>query len=77
MYAINMVNEASLEAGGPDNVACTVENPTLATSDIMMHHPAIQLIVATGGPGVVTAVLSSGRRGIGAGAGVAYGLRGA
>ena len=69
MYAINMVNEASLEAGGPDNVACTVENPTLATSDIMMHHPAIQLIVATGGPGVVTAVLSSGRRGIGAGAG--------
>ncbi len=69
MYAINMVNEASLEAGGPDNVACTVENPTLATSDIMMHHPAIQLIAATGGPGVVTAVLSSGRRGIGAGAG--------
>ena len=35
----------------------------------MMKHPAIQLIAATGGPGVVTAVLSSGRRGIGAGAG--------
>lgn len=69
MYAINLVNEASLEAGGPDNVACTVEKPTLASSDIMMHHPAIQLIAATGGPGVVTAVLSSGRRGIGAGAG--------
>ncbi len=69
MYAINLVNEASLEAGGPDNVACSVEKPTLATSDIMMHHPAIQLIAATGGPGVVTAVLSSGRRGIGAGAG--------
>ena len=25
IYAINMINEASLEAGGPDNVACTVE----------------------------------------------------
>lgn len=50
-------------------MACTVEKPTLASSDIMMHHPAIQLIAATGGPGVVTAVLSSGRRGIGAGAG--------
>ena len=35
----------------------------------MMKHPYIQLIAATGGPGVVTAVLSSGRRGIGAGAG--------
>jgi len=69
IYAINLINEASLEAGGPDNVACTVEAPTLATSDIMMHHPAIQLIAATGGPGVVTAVLSSGRKGIGAGAG--------
>lgn len=69
IYAINMVNEASLEAGGPDNVACTVEHPTLDTSNIMMHHPAIQLIAATGGPGVVTAVLSSGRKGIGAGAG--------
>ena len=63
------MNEASLEAGGPDNVACTVESPTMETSAIMMKHKDIQLIAATGGPGVVTAVLSSGRRGIGAGAG--------
>ena len=34
-----------------------------------MKHPDIPLLVATGGPGVVTAVLSSGKRGIGAGAG--------
>ncbi len=69
IFAINLVNEASLEAGGPDNVACTVEQPTLESSSIMMKHPDIQLIAATGGPGVVTAVLSSGKRGIGAGAG--------
>lgn len=69
IYAINLMNEASMEAGGPDNIACTVEHPTLETSNIMMKHPAIQLIAATGGPGVVTAVLSSGKRGIGAGAG--------
>ena len=69
IYAINLVNEASLEAGGPDNIACTVENPTMETSNIMMKHKDIHLIVATGGPGVVTAVLSSGKRGIGAGAG--------
>ena len=64
-----MLNEASLEAGGPANIAVTVENPTLDTSAIMMKHKDIHLIAATGGPGVVTAVLSSGRRGIGAGAG--------
>lgn len=69
IYAINLINEASLEAGGPDNVACTVEKPTLETSAIMMKHKDIPLIAATGGPGVVTAVLSSGKRGIGAGAG--------
>lgn len=69
IYAINMVNEASLEAGGPDNIAVTVENPTLETSGIMMKHKDINLLVATGGPGVVTTILSSGKRGIGAGAG--------
>ena len=69
IFAINLVNEASLEAGGPDNIACTVEEPTMESSNIMMKHKDIHLIVATGGPGVVTAVLSSGKRGIGAGAG--------
>ncbi len=69
IYAINLVNEASLEAGGPDNIAVTVEKPTMESSNIMMKHKDIPLIAATGGPGVVTAVLSSGKRGIGAGAG--------
>lgn len=69
IFAVNLINEASLEAGGPDNIACTVEHPTLDTSAIMMKHKDIPLIAATGGPGVVTAVLSSGKRGIGAGAG--------
>lgn len=69
IYAINMMNEASLEGGGPDNIAVTVEHPTLDTSAVMMKHKDIPLLVATGGPGVVTAVLSSGKRGIGAGAG--------
>ena len=67
--AVNLLNEASLEAGGPDNIACTVERPTLETGAVMMEHRDIPLLVATGGPGVVTAVLSSGKRGIGAGAG--------
>ena len=53
IFAINLVNEASLEAGGPDNIAVTVEKPTLETSNIMMKHKDIPLIAATGGPGVV------------------------
>lgn len=69
IFAINLINEASLEAGGPDHVACTVEHPTLETGNLLMKHKDIPLLAATGGPGVVTAVLSSGKRGIGAGAG--------
>lgn len=69
IYAVNMLNEASIEVGGPDNIAVTVEKPTMETSAVMMKHKDIPLIAATGGPGVVTAVLSSGKRGIGAGAG--------
>ena len=68
-YASNLVNEASIEAGGPANVAVSVVNPTMEASKIMMAHKDIPLIAATGGPGVVTSVLSSGKRGIGAGAG--------
>ena len=69
IFAINLMNEASIEGGGPDNIAVTVESPTLDTSNVMMKHPKIPLLCATGGPGVVTAVLSSGKRAIGAGAG--------
>jgi propionaldehyde dehydrogenase len=68
-FAVNLVNQASVEVGGPDNIAVSVVKPTLASSEIMLKHKDIPLIVATGGPGVVTTVLSSGKRGIGAGAG--------
>ena len=68
-FAINLINQASQAAGGPDNIACTVAVPTLDSGKVMMSHPDIALLVATGGPGLVKAVLSSGKRGIGAGAG--------
>ncbi|MCL2352528.1 MAG: aldehyde dehydrogenase EutE [Firmicutes bacterium] len=67
--AVEIVNRASLEAGGPENIAVSLENPTLESGEAMFRHPEIQLIVATGGPGVVTAALSTGKRAIGAGAG--------
>lgn len=68
-FAVSLVNEASVEAGGPENIAVSLVKPTLDSSNIMMKHKDVPLIAATGGPGVVTAVLSSGKRGIGAGAG--------
>ena len=68
-YAIDLVNRASLAAGGPEVLVCSMDKPTLESAAIMQSHPKIKLLVCTGGPGVVKAVLSSGKKAIGAGAG--------
>lgn len=68
-YAVDLVNRASREAGGPAVLVSSVVKPTLDTAAIMQSHKAIRLLVCTGGPGVVRAVLSSGKKAIGAGAG--------
>ncbi len=68
-YAVDLVNRAILEAGGPENLVVTVEHPTKESSDEMMQSPIVRMLVATGGPGVVKALLSSGKKAIGAGAG--------
>ena len=68
-YAVDLVNRGILEAGGPENLVVTVKNPTKESSDEMMASPIVRMLVATGGPGVVKALLSSGKKAIGAGAG--------
>lgn len=68
-YAVDLINRAVLAAGGPENVVVTVANPTMETSNMMVNHPSVRMLVATGGPGVVKMLLSSGKKAIGAGAG--------
>ena len=68
-YAVDLVNRASAAAGGPQILVCSMDKPTLDSAAIMQSHPKIKLLVCTGGPGVVRAVLSSGKKAIGAGAG--------
>ncbi len=68
-YAVDLVNRASRAAGGPEVLVCSMDKPTMESASIMQSHPKIRLLVCTGGPGVVRAVLSSGKKAIGAGAG--------
>ena len=68
-YAVDLVNRASKAAGGPDILVCSMVKPTMESAAVMQSHPLIRLLVCTGGPGVVRAVLSSGKKAIGAGAG--------
>ena len=68
-YAVDLVNRASRAAGGPEILVCSMDKPTLESASVMQSHPKVRLLVCTGGPGVVRAVLSSGKKAIGAGAG--------
>ena len=64
-----MLNKALVENGAPDNLITMVKEPSIEATNDMMKHSKIRLLVATGGPGIVKTVLSSGKKAIGAGAG--------
>ena len=66
---VELLHEAVVSAGGPPSIIATIRNPTLETAAQIINHPDIDMLVATGGKPVVKAVLSSGKKAIGAGAG--------
>lgn len=68
-YAIDALNKAIVEAGGPRNLLTCPARPTLETAQEIFSHPRIRLLLVTGGPGVVQAALSSQKKAITAGAG--------
>ncbi len=67
--AARIVRDAAVEAGAPEGIIGWIDNPTMPLSNALMHHPHINLILATGGPGMVKAAYSSGKPAIGVGAG--------
>ncbi len=68
-WLIGEINRVLVEAGAPANLVVTVAEPSLESTNVMMSHKLVRLLVATGGPALVKAVLSSGKKAIGAGAG--------
>jgi aldehyde dehydrogenase len=67
--AIQLVNEAILEAGGPANLVVGVDDPTIESAQALMHHADVRLLTVTGGIGVVREAMKSGKRAICAGPG--------
>ncbi len=68
-YVIDLINRASIEVGGPENLMCCVEVPTIASANELMTFPGVRLIVVTGGGAVVKAAMNSGKKAICAGPG--------
>lgn len=67
--AIDAMNRASAEVGGPENLMTAVAEPSIETAQALFHHPGIDLLVVTGGGGVVRAAQESDKRVIAAGPG--------
>ncbi|GIU06301.1 aldehyde-alcohol dehydrogenase [Shewanella sp. c952] len=67
--AAKIVLEAAVAAGAPKDIIGWIDEPSVALSNQLMTHADINLILATGGPGMVKAAYSSGKPAIGVGAG--------
>ncbi len=65
--AAKIILEAAVNAGAPENIISWVDAPSLEMTNLLMKEADI--ILATGGPGMVNAAYSSGKPALGVGAG--------
>ena len=65
--AANVVLDAAVKAGAPENIIGWIDIPSLDMTNLLMKESDI--ILATGGPGMVKAAYSSGKPALGVGAG--------
>jgi acetaldehyde dehydrogenase/alcohol dehydrogenase len=65
--AARIVLEAAVKAGAPEGIIRWIDVPSLEMTNMVMHDADI--ILATGGPGMVKSAYSSGKPAIGVGAG--------
>ena len=61
--------EAAMAAGAPQDAIACLERPSIAATAELMRHPDVNLVLATGGAGMVRAAYSSGKPTLAVGAG--------
>ncbi len=65
--AARIVLEAAVEAGAPEDIIAWIDTPSLELTNLLMS--TADIILATGGPGMVKSAYSSGKPALGVGAG--------
>ncbi len=69
LETVDLINQAIASVGGPANLVTAVSRPTIESAGQLMKHEDVNLLVVTGGPGVVKAAMQSGKRAVCAGPG--------
>ena len=67
--AARVVRDAAVAAGAPEHCIQWVETPSLTATSVLMNHPGVATILATGGNAMVKAAYSCGKPALGVGAG--------
>lgn len=67
--AARVLRDAAIAAGAPENCIQWIDKPSLEATQLLMNHPNISLILATGGSGMVKSAYSSGKPALGVGPG--------
>ncbi|RTL00070.1 MAG: bifunctional acetaldehyde-CoA/alcohol dehydrogenase [Proteobacteria bacterium] len=67
--AAKIVRDAAIAAGAPENCVQWIEQPSLESTGLLMNHPGVATILATGGNAMVKAAYSCGKPALGVGAG--------
>ncbi|RKZ33792.1 aldehyde dehydrogenase EutE [bacterium] len=69
LKTVQLIQKALVSVGAPADVVQCVKNPTIESANELMRHNGIDLVVVTGGAGVVNAALNCGKKAICAGPG--------
>jgi len=67
--AARIVKEAAIANGAPKHCIQWIDLPSIEATNILMNHPGVSLILATGGSGMVKAAYSAGKPALGVGPG--------
>lgn len=66
---VEMLQKAAVKAGAPDGIISCISEPTMEATNLLMTHQDVNVILATGGSGMVHAAYSSGKPAFGVGPG--------
>jgi len=67
--AAKILRQAAVDAGAPKDCILWIEEPSKYATNYLMNHPDVNLILATGGTGMVKAAYSCGKPALGVGPG--------